>query len=273
MVLNQTSFFSINRLQANSLSIMLLSTFEYQMLGRIVMRGMSLLFAALAACVIVLVGCGKETPEDAVISQYMRGEEAIATRDVANFRNTMTHESWDAMTEELKLAREAKEPVVKALSNIRCARVIALRNRCSTNQLKNMSTEDYFVWLVDQGLVGVDADSGVYPHKVTIRGDVAEMQMGAEVDSGSSGLRVRRRGGAVRALGGLVAKAAEKRETEAFKNLEGHWYHDFDGNTPFFNDWYASAAAASGGSVHDAILEIENEEHGSLKENIWKPPF
>ena len=242
------------------------------------MRGMSLLFAALAACVSVLAGCGKESPEDAVISQYMRGEEAIATRDVATFRNTMTHESWEAMGEDLKLAREAKEDAVKALPALQCARIVALRNRCSSQQLKNMTTEDYFVWQVDNGFMVVDADSGVYPHKVSIRGDAAEMQIGEELESSSSGFRVRRRGGAVRALGSLVSKAAEKRNTEPipgwvlhFKNLEGYWYHDIKETNAYIDDSYAAAARLVGGSVHDFILEVEKEEHGSLIENVWNP--
>jgi hypothetical protein len=249
------------------------------MLGSIVMRGLPLLFAALVACVSVLVGCGKETPEDAVISQYQRGEDAIAIRDVTTFRNTMTSESWDSMGEHLKLAREATEAQMKALPAATCARIVSLRNRCTAASLKSMTIEDYAVWQIDNGFLVVDADYGVYPHKVSIRGDVAEMQMGEEIESRSSNFRVRRRGGAVRAIGAVVGAATAKRETAPipgmvyqFKNLGGYWYHDMTGSTAAEDDMNVSEAKLSGGSVHDYILAVEQDAHGSLIENVWNPP-
>ena len=79
------------------------------------MRGMSLLFAALAACVFVLAGCSKETPEQAIVAQLQRAEEAIVARDVQTYKHTMTSESWADHDETLRLAREASEAQTKAL--------------------------------------------------------------------------------------------------------------------------------------------------------------
>jgi len=246
------------------------------------MRGMSLLFAALAACVFVFAGCSKETPEQAIVAQLQRAEEAIVARDIQTYKHTMTSESWADHDETLRLAREASEAQTKALPPTRMSAVVALRNRLPAARLKSMTVDDYIIWRIDERELYPLSDIGIFPQKITIRGDAAEVQMGAEevVESGTR-VRVRRRGVATRAIGAAINLAVASQNKNLvpiegfvlyYKNLNGYWYRDNDPSKGYWDDTFTKAAKEANISVAEMIAQIENDEWGELSETVWQPP-
>jgi hypothetical protein len=233
------------------------------------------------ALIVLLAGCGKETPEDAVIAQYQRGEDAIASRDVTTFKNTMTTESWDFYDQILKNARELKEADAKKLPPTQMMLVVALRNRVPAGRLKQMTAEDFVIWQIENGELIVDADLGIYPFKVVnMREDSAQLQMGQEKEQSSGGFRVRRRRGAAAAVGATLSiAAAAKKDLEPipglvyeFKNLGGYWYHDTLASYPMNDQFLIKAANFEGLEMPDYCVAIESEVHGSCSETVWQPP-
>lgn len=245
------------------------------------MRGVSLLFAALVACVSVLVSCGKETPEQAIVAQLQRAEEAIVARDIQTYKHTMTSESWADHEETLRLAREANEAQTKALPPTRMRAVVALRNRLPVARLKTMTADDYAIWRIDEGMLYPLSDMGIFPHKITIRGDAADVQMGAEeVEQNSRTIRIRRRGGAARALGAAINLAVASQNKNLvpieglvlhYKNLNGYWYRDNDPGRSYWDDNYVQVAKEANMTVPEFIAELESDDMGEIKDDIWNP--
>ncbi|HYF14645.1 MAG TPA: hypothetical protein VD971_06175 [Phycisphaerales bacterium] len=227
-----------------------------------------------------LAGCDAEvTPEDEVIAQYQRGQDAIAARDPVAFRNTMTNERWGRLVEAQRLALECSASETKKLAPNVLRMVLMFRNRIEPEKLASMSVDDLILTMMDAGVWEVYAEYGIVPHQVTINGETAELQLGSEVEERSSG-RVRfGRRGLVRSAVSLAAAASTSTKTEpipglvyGFRNINGYWYADFTDEQGRKMDEAAKAAAAEAGvPVHDFLAAYEEEEFGSMKKDIWKP--
>lgn len=221
-------------------------------------------------------GCKKETLESAVLAQYNRGEDAIASTDVNEMRNTTTLESWALYAEDLRLAREAKPDDIKKMGYNQIHPIIVLRNRLDAARLRTLSVDDYVVWRIQQGFLVVRRDYGVYPYEVKISGDTATIQMGVEVEQKSTR---RRMGRGIVGLIGAAAQSIPKTKLEplpgitvTYKNLGGYWYYDATGDIAAYDAYQVNEAASLGTNVLNMIMEDEHEVFGSLKEDLLNPP-
>lgn len=140
---------------------------------------------AMLAALVFLGGC-KNKPEDKVLAQYNRGEKAIVIIDVNELRDSMSTDSYILCQKLIALALDASEAETKALPPSELDTVITLRNRVAPDRPRRMTVEEFLAWEAREGMMVVDADIGVYPYKVEIRGDVAIMQMGIEIERESS---------------------------------------------------------------------------------------
>ncbi len=221
-------------------------------------------------------GCKKESPESAVLAQYNRGEDAIASNDINELRNITTPESWALFEEDLKLAREAKADDIKKMGYSHIQPIIILRNRLDPARLRSLSVEDYVLWRLQQGFMIVDRDYGIYPYEVKIAGDTAVIQMGIEIEQKSSHRRV---GRGVAGLIGAAAQAVPKTKLEplpgytvTYKNLAGYWYQDSMQDVAAYDAEMVNEASSMGTNILDMILEEEREAYGSLKSDLMMPP-
>jgi hypothetical protein len=228
--------------------------------------------ALILSALLVLPACHK--PEDDVRAQYEASEAAIAARDMAAYRGTLSTASIQHLEETLTLARTCSVAQTKKLPCERMAAVLALRNRVAPDRLKKMQVLDYLQWMQSEQMYFVDEEVGLVPYKFKITGDQAVMQYGMKVEKASSGPRFRRRGLVsaaasalsgpdIEAIGGMVAH---------FVKIEGFWYHDL---TKSSNENYdvecAEEAKAARLSLPDYMASKEKEEAGKLVKNVWAP--
>lgn len=236
-------------------------------------------------CVIVLLclvtgmfvdGCKKETPESAVLAQYNRGEDAIASNDVNELRNITTPDTWALLEQDLKLAINAKPDEIKKMGYSQAHAILVLRNRLDSARLRSMSAEDYALWRMQQGFMVVDRNYGIYPYEVTISGDTAVIQMGIEIEQKSNHRRV---GRGVAGLIGAAVQAVPKTKLEplsgytvTYKNLSGYWYQDSLGDIVAYDAEMAREASSMEITLLDMITDEETEAFGSIKPDLLNPP-
>lgn len=221
-------------------------------------------------------GCKKDTPESAVLAQYNRGEDAIASTDINELHNITTPESWAVYEEELKLAREAKPDEIKKMGYSKVLPILVLRNRLDGTRLRAISVDDYVLWKIQEGFLTVDRNFGIYPYEVTITGDKAVVQMGIEIEQKSSRRRV---GRGVAGLIGAAIQAVPKTKLEplpgytlTFKNLGGYWYYDTIEDAAAYDAAQTNEASSMGTNIIDMIIEDEREVFGTLKPDLLNPP-
>ncbi|CAG0998832.1 hypothetical protein PHYC_02738 [Phycisphaerales bacterium] len=220
-------------------------------------------------------GCKKKT-QDFVLDQYKKGERAIAEYDLEAYKSTLMPETLAAMENELALAIHASEEEVKKLRPSTMMYVLALRNRQAAAYLKNMKIDDYVVWLMEQGFLVVDAERDIYPYEVSIAGDTATVQMGIKVDvpSSSGGMRFGRR-----RAGGIIASALVPKSkleplegyTLMYRKVNGVWLSDGTAMAKSVDETIISAARDEEMRVHEFLVQVEEEAHGSIKASIWSP--
>ncbi len=234
-------------------------------------------WACVCAAVAMSVGCEK-TPEDAVLSQYHRGEDAIAGNDWRELRAVLSPASIQRYEEILHAALTAPADAVKKLSPARMEMVLALRNRVDPVQLRMMNVNDLLIWMIDEQMLVLDADMGVYPMTCTIYGDTAEIQMGFPIEESGGRVRLGRRR-MVGAAVGLAVRAMKPKELEAIPGwtykydlIDGEWYFDSGSFEPTYNATIIEYAKEEKMSVADYLLWIEQETYGEVKPKIWDPP-
>ena len=225
--------------------------------------------------VLTLGGCQK-SPEQEVLAQYHRGEEAIGTHNSTEYRNIITPESVTQLDDAIRLALEATEEQARALEPFELQNVIMFRNRISPEQLRRMTADDALAWMMDKGILIVDKEYGLEPESVRITGDTAIIQMGTRV-ARSSTVGFGRRGG--RAAGALLSEALGGGKIEPvpgiawnYKKINGYWYSDNVANDRVFNEDLINLAKEEGVPVDEYILKQEREQAGRLKQDIWTPP-
>jgi hypothetical protein len=232
----------------------------------------------LIAALLGLGACEAElTPEDEVIAQYQRGEDAIANKNPVDLKNSTTNESWALLTEAQKLALECSATETKKLNPSMMRRVIVFRNRIEPEKLASMTVDDLIMWQLQSGYWVVDQEYGIFPHSVQITGDTAVLQMGVEAEEKSSGVRIRRRG-LIGAAAGLAINAAKKPKleplpgyTHTYRNINGYWYYDDAASEAERDQQLIDEAKEFETPVADYIVAVEEEEFGSIKKDIWKP--
>lgn len=225
-----------------------------------------------------LAGCQEETPEEALLSQYKRWDAAFASRDMHELRATVTPESWAWYGECIRLAREASESETKALEASKMKVVVQLRNRARPEVLKTMTPEDYIIWGIDQGIIKTDEANGVAVHSTKIRNDVAMIQMGAIVEKEGKKTRVGR--GLIGAASGELTKALSAETTVEvipnyeyhFKNINGYWYYCEVLSAPSTNAYFQQYADENKMKPWQLIAELEELDHGTLRDSVWSPP-
>jgi hypothetical protein len=238
------------------------------------MRASLFIGSAIVMLALMFVGCTPK-PEDDVLAQYTRSEDAIATRNMAAYRDTLSTASIEHIQETISLACRATAEETKKLPCGRMETVLALRNRVPAEKLKKMEVVDYLEWQLKEEMMFVDADVGLEPYKVTISGDRARMQYGMRVEKGSSSGRFGRRG-----LGGLVSAASGRTRTKLepipdffihFERINGFWYHDLTIIDESYDEYCADEARQAGLKLHDYMAQEEKTAEGKLIKNIWEP--
>ena len=236
----------------------------------------ALLFTFLLSALVHLPACSK--PEDEVRAQYEASEAAIASQNMAAYRDTLSTASIQRFEETLDLARRCPSAQTKKLPCERMAAVLALRNRVPADKLKKMQVLDYLQWMQAEDMFMVDADVGLVPYKFTIKGDQAEMQYGVKVESSAGRPRFGRRGlvsSAVRGIGALTASNIEPIDGMFvhFEKINGFWYQDLTKNTTEnYDQVCAEEAKAARLSLPDYMASMEKEANkGKLVKNVWTP--
>ncbi|MDX2131737.1 MAG: hypothetical protein SFY69_06775 [Planctomycetota bacterium] len=243
-------------------------------------RSMYRLGGLVLACVAVMfavAGC-RDTPESQVLAQYRKGEQAIADYNVAAYKSVISPHAIEDMQGELALAMTADASVTKTLRPSTMMFVIALRNRQPLQYLKRMSVDDYILWLMEQGFITVDADNDIYPYSVSFKQGAAMVQMGMKVEAErSSGIRFGRRRGS--GLVSLISAAVPRSELVPLEGYEvtyvqmnGAWVSDGAALANTIDQWLKEESASEKMSVPEFILMIEQESHGSLKQDLFSPP-
>ena len=232
-----------------------------------------LLFTFMLSAFVTLPACSK--PEDEVRAQYEASEAAIASQNMAAYRDTLSTASIQHIEETLDLARRCPAAQTKKLPCERMEIVLALRNRVAPDKLKKMQVLDYLQWMQAEEMFFVDEEFGLVPYKFTISGDKAQMQYGMKVEKQSSRPRFGRRGLASAAINVLSGSDIEPIEGMFlhFEKINGFWYHDLTqpSNTNYDQDC-AEAAKEARMSLPDYMASVEKEVNdGKLVRNVWAP--
>jgi hypothetical protein len=236
------------------------------------MRGV---ITGLLALLCVVVGC-QNKPEDDVVAQYKRGEEAISLNDPVAFRAVQTPESTQLVGEAQRLALTSPAAETKKLPPSTLALVLAMRNRLDPARLRTNSVDDLLAWMMDQDLLVVDKEYGLHPSSVKITGDTATIQMGIEVEREPVRYGGRRRAAGVAvALIGRAVSGPDVVPIPGFiyhcKNIGGFWYMDGVAGAERRDAEWIEEANETKVPVHELVASSEEESYGSLKKDIWTP--
>lgn len=221
---------------------------------------------ALLIGVSVLQGCD-QSPEAQVRRAYDEGEVAIANYNTDKLSAMMSQSEHEYWVNTLAWAKRGRRPELERLPLGQLLTVLSLRNRLTSQQLRELKQEDMLVWMIQSKVLSVDAEFGIKPISVSVSGDAAQMQMGMYVETER---RVR-----VRRLGRHDVTVMELVPVEGFVNhyvkVGGTWVWDHEKNLSMADGWWRSMAKDEGVSPIQYLLDQEESEHGSLKRDIWQP--
>lgn len=229
---------------------------------------------ALGLC---LAACG-ENPRAEVKAAYQHGEDAIRVGGATELTCCITAESVEMHREIIRLAMHATEREMMSQRPARINAVITLRNRATPDEIRNMTVESYFAWMIREELLIVDADWDIFPHSVSAHGNTAVLKRGIKVDGrlSSRSPRMGRRGrGIAGALARGLANGSSVELVEGLEihyvNLDGSWLQDEAADEATTDDWLRTVALENQMNIVDCILALERQDFGSLKPDLWRP--
>ncbi|MCU0688274.1 MAG: hypothetical protein MUE97_00815 [Phycisphaerales bacterium] len=232
----------------------------------------------------VVGGCDL-SPQARVMTAYQKGEKAIETFRAAEFMATCCDKTPAYFSETIRLAREAKSEELRGVHPALMASAIALRNRAPGHVLKRMDVDEYVVWMIDNGLLIVDAQHGIYPYKIVVAKDGQSALMEIGYDLRHEDKVTPRTTSIRRGLGGAASAAVSSMfdgmtqvvpiEDAAYRFiLQGdRWVHDWDTSQRNIGRWMAREARDMDMKIWEVVIAQEEAEHGSVKKDIWTPPF
>lgn len=232
----------------------------------------------------MLAGCDL-SPQARVMTAYQKGEKAIETFKAVEFMATCCDKTPAYFNETIRLAREAKSDELRGVHPALMASAIALRNRAPAHVLKRMDMDEYVIWMIDNGLLVVDAQHGIYPYKIVIEkdGKSARMELGYDlrhedkVTPRTANIRRGFSGAAESAVSSMFDGMTQvvPIEDAAYRFiLQGdRWVHDWDTSQRNLGRWIAREARDMDVKIWEVVIAQEEAEHGSVKKDIWTPPF
>ncbi len=206
--------------------------------GNILIRSVFVCIATL-----VLGGCGEGKDEKAVRECMRAFDRASAARDPAAMATTLAASTFQYFDRLIPLARSGTRAQLMSLRPRERYDVIAMRHRCSAEELKRLSAPFWLKMATERGAY-LDGEGETELATIKVRGDFAEATM---------------RDGD----GGLVRDGRDEPLTQLFVKEESGWKYDFQHADKFFNWVLEESAEFAGRDLNEFLLDLEGELTGT----------
>lgn len=193
-----------------------------------------------------LAGCNPEA--DAVRQAYEDCEAAHADHDGPRVAELLAPEIFTHSALMLKYALDGTPDKIKKLTPIQRSEIIMMRNRCTLEQLEQMTGREWEILGVNNGWFEADNefDIEISLGRVTVRGNTATAKVLA--DGRNSGFRY------------------------AFVKDGDQWKVDYREAYEVWNEWIREEARYEGMKVDELLMMWEEEDwDNELTKKIWDP--